>query len=508
MLESYWRETTATPPFPQIDKNLKVDVAIIGGGITGITLAYLMKRAGRTVALLERNRCAWMDTGHTTAHLTCVTDMRLSDLAKDYGADHAGAVWDAGLAAIDQIEEIIGHKRMECEFRRVPGFLCGKLENPGANERDYFENETLLATRLGFNVAFVDAVPLFGRPGMMVAGQAKFHPQKYLASLLQSIPGGGSHVFEHSPVEDFVIDPPVLKSHTHTVTCDNLVIATHYPIAGLDAVLRTDAFETKLATYTSYVIGARLPTGRAPEALFWDTSDPYFYLRVDRHPTHDYLIFGGEDRRTGQEEDEASRYERLEDVLQAFLPEAEVDCRWSGRVVEPMDGLPYIGELAPHCYVATGFAGQGMTFGTLSAMMIRDAIFQFPNPWKELFSPQRKKIVAGAWDYLKENLSYPYYMLKDRLLRGEGTSLREVAPGEGKILSARGGQVAVYRDEAGKLTTMSPVCTHLGCIVHWNRDEKTWDCPCHGSRYKCTGDVLSGPAEKPLRKVTVEEKPG
>jgi Rieske Fe-S protein len=306
-------------------------------------------------------------------------------------------------------------------------------------------------------------------------------------------------VFEQSPVEEFAIDPPVLKSHAHTVTCENLVIATHYPVAGLDAILRTDAFSTKLAPYTSYVIGARAPAGAAPEALFWDTSDPYYYLRVDRHATHDYLIFGGEDRRTGQEGDEAARFESLANVLGTFVPEVEVDSMWSGRVIEPADGLPFIGELAPHCYVATGFAGQGMTFGTLSAMMIRDAIFQFPNPWKKLFAPQRKEIVAGVWDYVKENLNYPYYLLKDRLMRGEGHSLNEVGIGEGKILTVRGERVAAYRDEAGKVKTMSPVCTHLGCIVHWNGAEKTWDCPCHGSRYKCTGEVVSGPAEKPLK---------
>ena len=504
MHESYWRETVATPAFPRIDKNVKVDVAIIGGGITGITLAYLMKRAGRTVALLERNTCATLDTGHTTAHLTCVTDMPLSDLVKNFGPDHARAVWDAGLAATEQIEEIIAHKRIDCEFRHVPGFLHGKLEDPQTDEREYFQNETLLAAHLGFNVAYVDSVPLFRRPGMMIADQAKFHPRKYLASLLQSIPGGGSHVFERSPVEEFVIDPPALKSHAHTVTCENLVIATHYPVAGLDTIIRTDAFATKLATYMSYVIGARAPRGILPEALFWDTADPYFYLRVDRHPTHDYLIFGGDDRKTGQEENEAMLFQHLEEVLRAFLPQAVVDCRWSGRVVESTDGLPFIGELAPHCYVATGFGGQGMTFGTLSAMMIRDAIFQFPNPWKQLFSPQRKKIIGSAWDYVKENLDYPYYMLKDRLLSGEGHSLTDVRPGEGKILTIRGQRVAAYRDDAGKVKTMSPVCPHLGCIVHWNGEEKTWDCPCHGSRFKCTGEVISGPAEKPLRNTTID----
>jgi Rieske Fe-S protein len=199
-----------------------------------------------------------------------------------------------------------------------------------------------------------------------------------------------------------------------------------------------------------------------------------------------------------------ARYVRLAEVLDAFVPEAVVDCRWSGRVVESSDGLPFIGELAPHCYVATGFGGQGMTFGTLSAMMIRDAIFQFPNPWKELFSPQRKKIVGGAWDYVKENLDYPYYMLKDRLMRGESRSLNEVLPGEGKILTVDGHRIAAYRDKAGHLTTLSPICTHRGCIVHWNGDEKTWDCPCHGSRFKCTGQVISGPAERDLTQAYLE----
>jgi Rieske Fe-S protein len=243
-----------------------------------------------------------------------------------------------------------------------------------------------------------------------------------------------------------------------------------------------------------------------PEALYWDTADPYRYFRVDRGSAYDYVIFGGEDHKTGQEEDPDGRFRNLKKALARYVPQPEIDCQWSGQVIETNDGLPLIGETADRQFVATGFAGNGMTFGTLGAMMACDAACGRKNPWQALFDVGRKKLLGGTWDYLRENLDYPYYMVKDRLTRAEGETVQSVPRGEGKILKVDGRRVAAYRDADGKVSTLSPTCTHMGCLVHWNRAASTWDCPCHGSRFKPTGEVLAGPAESPLEAISSDEE--
>jgi Rieske Fe-S protein len=290
------------------------------------------------------------------------------------------------------------------------------------------------------------------------------------------------------------------------VACKYVVIATHTPLRGHSGMMAAILLQTKLYLYTSYVVGGRIPRGVVPDALFWDTSDPYYYLRVDHRDDHDYVIFGGCDHKTGQETDTVNVYLRLETMLRRLLPAVVIDRHWSGQVVETPDGLPYIGETAEDQFAATGFAGQGMTFGTLGGMMAADAFLKRGNPWTELFSPGRKAIRAGKLDYAKENADYPYYLLRGWLDRhGEEDSLNAVGRGEGKILSLDHQRVAAYRDDEGQVTLLSPVCTHLRCIVRWNGSEKTWDCPCHGSRFKATGEVIAGPAEEDLRKISVLE---
>jgi Rieske Fe-S protein len=335
--------------------------------------------------------------------------------------------------------------------------------------------------------------------------QALFHPRKYLAGLLRRIPGRGSHVFEQSPAEAILERPLAVKAGGHRIRGSYLVIATHTPLMGNTGMAAALLLQTRLSLYTSYALGARLPAGTLPMAAFWDTADPYTYLRVERRPGHDYAIFGGEDHKTGQEPDTSSRYRRLEEKFRLVAPRGKIDHRWSGQVITTNDGLPLIGETAPHQFVATGYAGNGMTFGTLGAMMAVDAVLRRKNPWQQLFDVHRTKVFGGTWNYLKENKDYPYYLVRDRLAKAEAKSLQAVRPGEGRILNLEGKRVAAYRAPNGKVTLCSPVCTHLKGIVGWNDAEGTWDCPCHGARFKPTGEVLAGPAEDPLEKISVPE---
>ncbi|MFT3883302.1 MAG: FAD-dependent oxidoreductase [Gemmatales bacterium] len=482
--------------FPPLQKNAHFDVLVIGGGNTGISTAYVMKEAGLRVGLIEKDRCGSVNTGHTSAHLTCITDLRLSKLLHKLGKDHAQAVMDAGVLAIDTVEANCAKESIECHFARVPGFLHASLTQTEEESKD-LEADLKAAVELGIEAVYLQSVPLVHKPGIRVPNQARFHPLKYLQGLLKRIPGDGCQVFENTEITEFSQKPFHVKANGFKVTFDYLVIATDVPLQGNNSLFDATLFQTKIAPYTSYVISAEVSPGSVPDALFWDTSDPYYFLRLEKDQGKEYAIFGGLDHKTGQEVNANERYQQLERLLQKYVPTAHVKARWSGQVVESVDGLPYIGEIADKQFIATGYSGNGLTFGTVAALMACDAARGRSNPWKDLFDPSRKKLSA-IWNYMKENADFPYYLIKDRLKKSEAESPDHLASGQGKILEMEGNRVAAFKDEQGKLTLLSPVCTHLGCIVRWNQSEKTWDCPCHGSRFRARGEVFAGPAESPL----------
>lgn len=498
---SYWIESAPFPSFPKLDRHLEVDVIVVGGGITGITAAYLAKQAGKTVALIDRGRCAAVDTGYTTAHLTAVTDLRLQEIMRTFSPDAARATWDAGMAAIDQIVKNIRREDIDCDFHWVPGYLHAPLHEPDPKRIEEIEQEASAALNLGIRAELLSRVPVFDVPGVKFPHQALFHPRRYLRALLATIPGEGSQVFEQTGADEITSDPLSVKSGDFQIGGQYLILATHTPLQGATGTLSALLFQTKLALYTSYALGGKIPKGRLPAACFWDNADPYDYLRIEPQEDHDYVIFGGEDHKTGQQADTALPYRKLEERLRSYVPEIVIDHRWSGQVIETNDGLPFIGETAERQFAATGFAGNGMTFGTLGAMMAVDKLLGRANPWADLFDIHRKKLRGGTWSYLRENKDYPYHLVRDWLARGEGDSVDQLAAGEGKILKLDGRKVAAFRDSQGRVSLCSPVCTHLQCIVEWNTAEKTWDCPCHGSRFQPTGEVISGPAEEPLEKI-------
>ena len=498
MRGSYWLETGPIKSFPALDRNLSLDVLVIGGGITGITTACLLKNKGLTVALIERGRLATADTGHTTAHLTYVTDTRLSTLLKNFGRDHAEAAWDAGAAALDEIEGVVQGEGIDCEFTRLPAYLHVPLDRKMSGETTNLKEDFDLARNMGFDAAFVESIPHFGVPGVRFANQAKFHPRKYLGGLIETVAGDGSHVFEKTAASEFDAEKRRVKANGHWISFDRVVMATNNPLVGFSSMTAATLFQTKLSLYSSYVFGARVPRSALPIAMFFDTKDPYDYMRVDRHQDFDYVIFGGEDHKTGQVASEENCFDNLLIRLRNILPGAEFENRWSGQVIETNDGLPFIGENVERQFIATGFCGNGMTFGTVSAMMARDWATGTKNPWSDLFSPERKIVRGGVWDYLRENKDYPYYLIKGRLERPEADSVRELKRNHGMIVKSKHGKVAAYRDADGEVHRRSAICPHMGCIVRWNDAEKTWDCPCHGSRFKATGEVIAGPAETGL----------
>ncbi|MGB9274174.1 MAG: FAD-dependent oxidoreductase [Terrimicrobiaceae bacterium] len=498
--QSLWIDTSPPQDFPQLRGRVVVDVLVVGGGITGLTTAYLLKKAGCRVALVDQQNIGGGETSHTTAHVTFVTDERLHKLASRLGQQEAQALWGAGRLAMQQIAEITGELDVDCELRRVPGYLFAAFGKDPEKETESLKEDALLADAFGFDADFMKSDPLFNRPAVRFPNQLKFHPLKYVNAIAKALHGDGCHVFSKTSGSNLDSEKHELHADGGVISYERVVAATHVPIQGERDTFGAALFQTKLAAYSTYAIEAEIDS--VAESLFWDTNDPYLYLRFDQREGGNSVIIGGEDHKTGQDEDTEARYERLERSLRKIFPDAKLKHRWSGQVLETPDGLPYIGEVAERQFLATGFSGNGMTLGTFSAILVRDLITGKSNPWTGLFAPDRKS-VAGFLDYVRENKDFLSYFVKDWLRPAE--PLESLRRGTGDVLKLGGKKRAVYCDEHGKRTVLSPICPHMGCIVAWNEAERTWDCPCHGSRFTATGEVIAGPAESNLEPKPVEE---
>ena len=389
---SLWTETTPDHVFRRLEGEIEVDVAIIGAGITGVTAARILKDAGLKVALLDATRVGMGETGKTTAHLTSVLDTRFHKLISDFGEDGARAAVYGHAAAIDRIKIFVNELEIQCRFQRVPGYLYTETEDGS----DIIEREEEAARRLG--IAVVEetelALPFPFVRALRLEGQAQFDPGVYLLAMVQGIDGNGSHVFEESQVLDIDEGEPCsIATSQGIVEARDLIVATHVPI------LTKSSIHKRLASYRSYVVGVRMPdTG--PVGLFWDTEDPFHYIRTQVINGLPYLMVGGEDHRVGEEDDTTLPFKRLEDYVLGHFGRsvAPTDFRWSGQIIEPADGLPYIGQSqgSSHIYVGTGYSGNGITGGTLAAMILTDELRGIANPWRQLFDPRRFKPLASA----------------------------------------------------------------------------------------------------------------
>lgn len=488
---SLWIATAPGPSYAPLRGDLSVDVAIVGSGITGITAAGILKDAGLKVAVLDAGRIARGVTGHTTAHLTEVIDHPFGQLIETFGVDGARLALQSTRAAVEHIAATVRRRKLSCDFKRVAGYSYTESRDGLTALREELE----AARTIGLAVDLVKDIPLpfETEGGLRFDDQAQFHVRRYLLPQAARIPGGGGHVFEDTQALEVKDGEPCrVVTARGTITARDVLLATHAP-------LDNKTIQTKVAQYRSYVLGCRV-AGPAPAGLFWDDEDPYHYIRSQPTSRGDVVIIGGEDHKVGQEEDTEARYEALLGYARERFDVRSVEYRWSAQTLEPVDGLPYIGRDtgAGHVYVATGFSGTGMTFGTVSALVLADAVLGRPNPWAELYDSGRLKPAKSVGTFLKENVDYPTYLVRDRLKRPKGRSIADVPRGGGCVLLVDGERIAVSRDDAGTARAVSAVCTHMGCIVRWNGAERSWDCPCHGSRFDAAGRVLDGPASRNL----------
>ncbi|CAN5857834.1 FAD-dependent oxidoreductase [soil metagenome] len=496
--DSLWMTTSPPLVLPPLAEDLRTDVAVIGAGIAGITTAYLLALEGRQVVVLEDGTVGGGETGRTTAHLSNALDDRYHVLERLHGQEGARLAAASHAAAIDRIEALVGAEGIECDFRRLDGYLFV----PPGQSLEVLDAEFEAARRAGLEVRMVPRAPVTSfnsGPCLLFPHQAQFHPLAYLNALVGAIQRRGGRIFGGAHVTGVEAGPPaaVTTEAGHTVTADFVVCATNTPV--IDWLV----IHSKQAPYRTFAIGARVPPATVPAALYWDTADPYHYVRLQG----DLLIVGGEDHKTGQEDDGYDRFAYLESWTRERFPIGDVEYTWSGQVMEPVDGLGYIGRNPGdkgHVLVATGDSGHGMTHATIAGILLTDLILGRPNPWEALYDPSRKSLKSAA-EYVKENVNVATQYL-DYISPGEVRSVDEIRPGEGALVRQGLTKLAVHRDEHGALHSLSAVCTHLGCIVHWNSLEGTWDCPCHGSRFGIDGAVLNGPAVVGLEKKELERR--
>jgi glycine/D-amino acid oxidase-like deaminating enzyme/nitrite reductase/ring-hydroxylating ferredoxin subunit len=499
-MTSLWLETVSRDTYRALDRDLDVDVAVIGGGLAGVTAARLLQLAGRRVALLEARRLGLGDTGHTTAHLTELLDAGYATLRSNFGRGGSALAAAGQRVAIERIAELAAGAGIDCGFERVPAFRYAESEE----EARALDDELEAMQEAGLDAARVDRPPLPvpALAAIRVEDQAQFHPLAYVLGLARRFAEEGGLVFEGTRARKISEERRcTVEAEGGRITCSEVVVMTHAPVSSRFAL------HSKMAPYRTYALAARVPT-LPPPGLYYDSRDPYHYVRTQRTADGAWLVAGGEDHKAGHEEHASTHHDALERWVRERWPAAEVAHRWSGQVWEPADGLAFIGRSSgsEHVWVGTGFSGTGMTFGTLAALVVADGILGIENRFAELHDATRVKPIAQARRYMAENVDVAGRLAKDRVARGEVESLAEVPPGEGRLVRVGGKMVAAYRSERGELTALSARCTHLGCHVQWNDAEACWDCPCHGSRFAAMGEVLSGPAVEALARVEAEEE--
>jgi glycine/D-amino acid oxidase-like deaminating enzyme/nitrite reductase/ring-hydroxylating ferredoxin subunit len=496
--QSYWMASTGTTNYPTLQEDTQVDVAVIGGGMVGITTAYLLKKEGLTVAVLEADHILQGTTGHTTAKITSQHNLIYDKIKQQMGEEKARQYADANEAAIRTIAALIKENEIDCDFEWRSSYVYTHLDEYVQKISD----EAKTAASLGIKASYLDKIPLpFPiKAAVRFDNQAQFHPRKYLLALAGRIPGEGSEIFEQSRVVDIEEGSHcnVITERGHKVTAKNVIVASHYPFYD-----KPGFYFTRIYQERSYALGV-ITKEKLSEGMYITAEDPGRSLRSQKYEQGELIIASGEHHKTGHGETTSLHYDNLATFMKETFEVIDIPYRWSTQDCVTMDDVPFTGHLTSgrkNIYVATGFRKWGMTNSTASAMILRDLITKGESPWEPVYSPSRFIDGNSTKTFLKENADVAGQFVSGKLESVSSIDKVELLPGQGKILQVNGQKAGVYKDGQGQLHMVDSTCTHLGCEVKWNDAEKTWDCPCHGSRYTYEGDIVEGPTVKPLARL-------
>lgn len=477
------------------------DVVIVGAGITGITTALLLQKAGKSVMIAEAQNMGFGTTGGTTAHLNSFMETPFTTLIKNFGKEKATLVAKAARQALQLIKGHVDQYSIDCGYQEVPGYIFSQHEEQSLE----LEEITEAFQEVGINVSASNSIPVHipFEKAIEIPGQGQFHPTRYIYALAKEFEKAGGTITQDCRVtgveENEIVD---ITTSQGVIRAKSLVYATHIPPG-------VNLLHFRCAPYRSYVIAAKLRNEKDyPEGLAYDMYDPYRYYRTQEIDGEKYLIMGGEDHKTAHEENTEGCFSRLELYLKKFYDIDHIAFHWSSQYFDPVDGLPYIGHLPGHrdnMFVATGYGGIGMSNSHIAAMLLTALIVNGESEYKELFSPGRMKPVAGFNNFVKEAADVVSKLIGDLFPKEKLNSLVNMAPGEAKVVSYEGHRLALYKDEQGELHAVNSACTHIKCNVAWNASEKSWDCPCHGSRFSYDGMMLTAPARKDLEVIRLEE---
>lgn len=493
---SFWIASTPETNYPALQENIKVDVAIVGGGMAGITSAYLLTQEGLQVAVLEADRILLGTTAHTTGKLTSQHGLIYAQLQRNMGQEKAKQYAEANEAALHFVAKLVEEQQIDCDFSYQPAYVY-------TASKDYIqkiEDEVESASSLGIKASFEKKLelPLDILGAVRFDQQAQFHARKYLLALVPKILDKGGQIFEQTRVVDLdgAGDGPytLITAKGNKVTAPHVIMAAHYPFNFFPGL-----YFTRLYTERAYAVVAKAQE-KFPGGIYINAEKPDRSLRSLPTPEGERILIVGEKHKTGQGENLRQRYENLMDFAEQLFTVEDFPYRWSAQDCTSLDDIPYIGRMSsqsPNLYVATGFRKWGLTNSTVSGLLIRDLIVKGESPWEEVYSPSRTATLSTAAQFAVQNADVAANLISGKL--EDVPDKVEVKPGEANVETEDGQRVGVFKDEAGKIHRVDTSCAHLGCELHWNNAENSWDCPCHGSRYTMDGKILEGPTVKPLK---------
>ena len=470
------------------------DVVIVGGGITGISTALRLQREGKKCVVLEAQNIGFGTTGGTTSHLNTLLDTPYYKIKDNFGEKNAKLVYTLVHKALNLIEKnIIGYE-IDCDFQRKEAYVFAQ-DDKQSKELDKIV-ESCREVGLQMNFSTFIPIPISFEKAAIVTDQGQMHITKYLYGIAEAFERMGGRIIQNCRVTDCLEEDgeTVVFTSKGKINAQHVIYATHTPPG-------VNVLHFEVAPYRSYVLAVTLADNNYPDALIYDLDDPYHYYRTQEVDGKKYLIFGGEDHKTGHEENTEYRFAKLESYLRKHYNVKEVAFKWSSQYFEPADGLPYIGHLPgnpKNVWVATGFGGNGIIYGTVTACILTDLICKGDSPYASLVSPARFKPVAGFTNIAKEGTDVVSQMIAKKLSIEKIEGAAELANDEAKLVKYQGHSVGLYKDENGKLFAVNPACPHINCSVGWNGAEKSWDCPCHGSRFSFTGELMTAPARTDL----------